>query len=138
MKIKRETWIMIALLLVVIVSCMFMGSNIYEGAETMIRTKIKTDMSMAVQDVMNVSKYVTENGIVKSYQNVLAAINDNGEITNPTDSIKADVSKLSAYVSSPEYDSLMKRIDKIKRHIVGLNNRLSAQPKTTNTQQKTK
>jgi hypothetical protein len=44
MKIKRETWIIIALLLVVIVSCMFMGSNIYEGAVTMVSAQKNSAM----------------------------------------------------------------------------------------------
>lgn len=44
MKIKRETWIIIALLLVVIVSCMFMGSNIYEGNVTMVSAQKNSAM----------------------------------------------------------------------------------------------
>jgi len=30
---RRESWVIVALLLVIIVSCMFMGSNVYEGLE---------------------------------------------------------------------------------------------------------
>lgn len=53
MKIKRETWIMIALLLVVIISCMFMGSNIYEGAVTMVSAQKNSAMRVTYANQFN-------------------------------------------------------------------------------------
>jgi len=106
MKIKRETWIMIALLLVVIVSCMFMGSNIYEGNDTMVSAQKNSKQK--------------NKAMLVNYENQFKLINDYMKIVRTgLDTLKPkliDASGIPMPVdpSDPSNNEIIKAFDQLK------------------------